>query len=199
MMISVAQMIAGMLILLVGGELMVRGASSLARSLGVSPLAVGLTVVAFGTSAPELAVSVGAALNGSGTLAFGNIYGSNLANIGLIIGLAALLHPLPIDTAVIRRELPMMLLAIAAASAMAADAFLGEGIARFSRSDGLILLLFFFVFVYYTLGDLVAQRSEASRPEEDRSDTVDIHTAPGTDSNFATSSDKPQDLSLIHI
>ena len=193
MMISVAQMIAGMLILLVGGELMVRGASSLARSLGVSPLAVGLTVVAFGTSAPELAVSVGAALNGSGTLAFGNIYGSNLANIGLIIGLAALLHPLPIDTAVIRRELPMMLLAIAAASAMAADAFLGEGIARFSRSDGLILLLFFFVFVYYTLGDLVAQRSEASRPEEDRSDTVDIHTAPGTDSNFATSSDKPQD------
>ena len=92
-----------------------------------------------------------------------------------------------------RRLSLMMLLAIAAASAMAADAFLGEGIARFSRSDGLILLLFFFVFVYYTLGDLVAQRSEASRPEEDRSDTVDIHTAPGADSNFATSSDKPQD------
>ena len=91
----------------------------LARSLGISPLAVGLTVVAFGTSSPELAVSVGAALSGSGTLAFGNIVGSNLANIGLVIGLAALIRPLPIDTVVIRRELPMMLLAVAAATVMA--------------------------------------------------------------------------------
>ncbi|HEX9813536.1 MAG TPA: sodium:calcium antiporter, partial [Myxococcota bacterium] len=80
----------GIVILVVGGELLVRGAAALARGIGISPLAVGLTVVAFGTSAPELAVSVQAALTDSGTLAFGNIFGSNMANIGLIIGLSAL-------------------------------------------------------------------------------------------------------------
>jgi cation:H+ antiporter len=157
------QMIGGMAILVFGGDLMVRGASSLARSLGISPLAVGLTVVAFGTSAPELAVSVGAALNGSGNLAFGNIFGSNLANIGLIIGLSALIRPLPIDGLVTRRELPMMILAVAAAFVMASDALLGEGTSIFSRTDGLILLLFFVVFIYYTVGDLLAQRSAKSR------------------------------------
>ncbi len=170
MLIDLLKTVGGMTILLFAGDLMVRGASSLARSLGVSPLAVGLTVVAFGTSAPELAVSIGAALNGSGTLAFGNIFGSNLANIGLVIGLSALIRPLPIDGLVTRRELPMMLLAVAAASVLASDALLGKNVSQFSRSDGLILLLFFVVFIYYTVGDLIAQRSEQTRAEcEDRS------------------------------
>ena len=144
--------------LVCGGELLVKGAAALARSVGISPLIVGLTVVAFGTSAPELAVSVQAALTDSGTLAFGNIFGSNMANIGLIIGLAAVLHPLPIDHVVIRRELPMMLLALAAAMVMAFDIDLGEQRDAYVRSDGLVLLLFFFVFIYYTLGDLGRQR-----------------------------------------
>lgn len=154
MLISVLEAIAGMTILLVGGDLMVRGASSLARSAGVSPLAVGLTIVAFGTSAPELAVSVDAAITGSGHLAFGNIFGSNLANIGLIIGMSALLRPLPIEGLVVRRELPMMFLAVVAALSLASDALLGEGDARYSRSDGLTLLLFFSVFLYYTLSEV---------------------------------------------
>ena len=131
--------------------------------MGISPLVVGLTVVAFGTSAPELAVSVQAALTDSGTLAFGNIFGSNMANIGLIIGLAAVLHPLPIDHVVIRRELPMMLLALAAAMVMAFDVELGEQRNAYARSDGLVLLLFFFVFIYYTLGDLGRQRGNHAR------------------------------------
>ncbi len=160
MLIDLLKTVGGMAILLFAGDLLVRGASSLARSLGVSPLAVGLTVVAFGTSTPELAVSIGAALEGSGTLAFGNIFGSNLANIGLIIGLSAMLCPLPIDGIVTRRELPMMLLATAAAAVMASDSLLGSGVARYSRGDGLIFLLFFFVFVHYTVGDLIAQRTE---------------------------------------
>ncbi|MFT5441226.1 MAG: cation:H+ antiporter [Myxococcota bacterium] len=153
----------GMALLVFGGDLMVRGASALAKSLGISPLAVGLTVVAFGTSAPELAVSIGAALNGSSTLAFGNIFGSNLANIGLIIGLSALIRPLPIDGAVTRRELPMMILAVAAATIMANDAHLDGEALMYSRSDGLILLLFFVVFMYYTVGDLIAQRTATHR------------------------------------
>jgi cation:H+ antiporter len=103
-------------------------------------------------------VSVQAALTDSGTLAFGNIFGSNMANIGLVIGLSAVLHPLPIDHLVIRRELPMMLLALAAAMVMAFDVDLGEQRDAYVRSDGLVLLLFFFVFIYYTLGDLGRQR-----------------------------------------
>ncbi len=156
---------AGIIILIVGGELLVKGAAALARSAGISPLIVGLTVVAFGTSAPELAVSVQAAFTDSGALAFGNIFGSNMANIGLIIGMAALLHPLPIDHVVIRRELPMMLLALAAAMVMAFDIELGEQRDAYARSDGLVLLLFFFVFIYYTLGDLGRQRARANGSE----------------------------------
>ena len=149
---------AGIVIIVGGGEILVKGAAALARAAGISPLIVGLTVVAFGTSAPELAVAVQAAFTDSGTLAFGNIFGSNMANIGLVIGLSALLHPLPIDHVVIRRELPMMLLALAATMAMAFDIDLGEQRDAYARSDGLVLLLFFFVFIYYTLGDLGKQR-----------------------------------------
>ncbi len=160
MLINILQTVGGLMILLVGGDLMVRGASSLARNMGISPLAVGLTVVAFGTSAPELAVSVGAAIRGSSELAFGNIYGSNLANIGLIIGLSAVIRPLPIDGVVTRRELPMMLLAVVSATVMASDSLLGGGTAQYARTDGLVFLLFFVVFIFYTLGDLIAQRDE---------------------------------------
>lgn len=154
----------GIVVLVCGGELLVKGAAALARAIGISPLVVGLTVVAFGTSAPELAVSVQAAVTNSGTLAFGNIFGSNMANIGLIIGLAAVLHPLPIDHVVIRRELPMMLLALAAATVMAFDISLGEPRDAYARSDGLVLLLFFFVFLYYTLGDLGRRRNNHQAP-----------------------------------
>jgi cation:H+ antiporter len=170
---------AGIVIIVLGGELLVKGAASLARAAGISPLVVGLTVVAFGTSAPELAVSVEAALTDSGTLAFGNIFGSNMANIGLIIGLSALLHPLPIDHVVIRRELPMMLLALAAAMAMAFDIDLGEQRNAFARSDGLVLLLFFFVFIYYTLGDLGRQRlsQRENLSERQSTDTAPIWAA----------------------
>ena len=82
--------------LVAGGEVMIRGATGLASGLGVSPLAIGLTVVAFGTSAPELAVNVNAALLGKGGVSFGNIIGSNMANIGLIVGLTALIKPISI-------------------------------------------------------------------------------------------------------
>ena len=180
----------GIVILVVGGELLVRGAAALARGIGISPLAVGLTVVAFGTSAPELAVSVQAALTDSGTLAFGNIFGSNMANIGLIIGLSALLHPLPIDHVVIRRELPMMLLALAAAMAMAFDIDLGEQRDAYARSDGLVLLLFFFVFIFYTLGDLGRQRG-IQRARANGSE------ASGDTPNWAADVPQPEDSGRI--
>jgi cation:H+ antiporter len=141
-----------------GGESLVRGASGLARSLGVPPLAIGLTVVALGTSAPELAVNVTAAWQDQTGISFGNIFGSNMANIGLIVGCAALLRPLPITSVVITREIPMMLFVTALAVFMSLDVLLGREVNQFDRADGMILLLFIGVFLWYTLRDLMRQR-----------------------------------------
>ena len=158
----------GLALLVGGGEALVRGASSLARSLGVSSLTIGLTVIAFGTSAPELAVNVLAALRGNTSISFGNIIGSNMANIGLIVASTALLQPVWVRRQVVGRELPMMLLATAAAGVLAFDVFLrGERSDVYDRGDGLTLILFFLVFVYYTLGDLRRQRSSNAPPNRD--------------------------------
>jgi len=151
-------LIVGLSLLLAGGEALVRGASQIAVSTGVTPLVVGLTIVAFGTSAPELAVNVLAAWRGSGTLSFGNIFGSNMANIGLILGTAGLVRALRIQTVIVSREIPMMMVATAAAFVMSLDGPLdGGGPNRFDRPDGLVLLLFFSVFLYYTVGDVARQ------------------------------------------
>ena len=98
----------GLACLVVGADVLVRGAAALAARVGISSFVIGLTVVAFGTSMPELVVGVRAAMNGSGGLVFGNVFGSNIANIGLILALAAVLTPLSISKAV-RRELLVML------------------------------------------------------------------------------------------
>jgi len=157
--VAILLFILGFALLLGGGYLLVQGASSLARTLGIPPLVIGLTVVSFGTSAPELAVNLTAVLSGKGGISFGNIVGSNIANIGLILGCAALLRPLAIEGTVISREIPMMLLASLAATVLAADRLLtGAATDILSRSDGLVLLLFFAVFLFYTVGEVVAKR-----------------------------------------
>lgn len=162
----------GLVLLAFGGEMVVRGASGLARRLGVSPMMIGLTIVAFGTSAPELAVNVIAAARDQGAIAFGSIIGSNMANIGLIVGCTAILRPIVVKGVVIRRELPMMLLATAGALAMGFDSTLSAGGSLrpfpdyYTRSDGILLLMFFLVFGYYTLGDFARARSRATPGSE---------------------------------
>jgi cation:H+ antiporter len=152
-------LLIGLILLLAGGDALVRGAAALARRLGISPLVVGLTVVSLGTSAPELAVNLTAALRGSGELSFGNVIGSNLANIGLIVGLTALLRPLGVQAVVVRRELPMMLLATAFVFVFALDSVLsGDASSRYDRGDGIVLLLLLSVFIYYTARDVFRQR-----------------------------------------
>lgn len=99
----------GLLFLFAGGELLVRGSSSLALSLGLTPLVVGLTVVAFGTSSPELVVSVQAALKGNSAISIGNVIGSNIANIALILGLSAVIKPVFVQSSAIKREIPFMI------------------------------------------------------------------------------------------
>lgn len=101
--------VGGVLALYFGAEWVVRGSARLAASYGVSPIVVGLTIVSLGTSAPELVVGVAAAIRGSGDLAVGNVLGSNLANMGLILGTAGLIRPFSISPAVVRREIPIML------------------------------------------------------------------------------------------
>lgn len=99
----------GLILLFVGGELLVRGSSSLAISVGLTPLVVGLTVVAFGTSSPELVVSIQAALKGNSAISIGNVVGSNIANIALILGLSALIKPVSVQSTAVMREIPFMI------------------------------------------------------------------------------------------
>ncbi len=109
------RVVGGLLLLVIGSEWLVTGSAALARSLGVSSLVIGLTVVAFGTSAPELAASVRAALEGEGELAVGNVVGSNIANVCLILGFTALLRPVPVESGVVRKDVPIMLVVTALA------------------------------------------------------------------------------------
>lgn len=106
---TVLTFIAGLIFLVAGAELLVRGASKLALSFGISPLVVGLTIVAFGTSAPEVAVSVGAVLEGRTDIAIGNVVGSNIFNVLFILGISALITPLVVNVQLIRQEVPIMI------------------------------------------------------------------------------------------
>lgn len=154
----------GLAVLLLGGEMVVRGATGLARDVGVSPLTIGLTVVAFGTSTPELAVNVIASSQGAGAIAFGNVIGSNMANIGLIVGCTAVIRPIAATGGVTARELPMLLVATLAAVAMGFDVQVrGAKQNAYDTVDGLLLLMFFLLFLWYTVGDFVRQRADNGR------------------------------------
>ncbi len=154
---TVALLVLGLLFLLGGGAALVNGASGLAQRLGVPPLVIGLTIVAFGTSAPELVINLLAAVRGTTELAFGNVVGSNLANIGLVLGLAALIRPVNIEGELVRRELPLLLLATAVLLVMVLDGPLQGTSALLNRTDGIILLLLFTIFLYVNTMDLRAQ------------------------------------------
>jgi len=118
-------LLAGLALLTLGGEGLVRGSSRLARRLGVTPLVIGLTIVAFGTSSPELFVSVSAALADRGDIAVGNVVGSNIGNIGCVLALCALIFPLRISAQILRFDMPVALLAALMASVVLADGRLG--------------------------------------------------------------------------
>jgi cation:H+ antiporter len=141
----------GVLLVTYGAKYLVAGASALAARLGVSDLVVGLTVVAFGTSAPELVVSITAAGSGQADVALGNVIGSNMLNICLILGLSALIAPLRVQDNTAWKEIPFSLLGIVVVFLMAHDAWLdGAPSSAISRIDGLVLLGFFLVYLYYT-------------------------------------------------
>jgi len=137
---AIALVALGLLLLAGGGELLVRGATGLARLAGLSPAVIGLTVVALGTSLPELVVSVMAAVRGQPDIAMGNVVGSNLANITLILGLTAIITPLPILGNVVRWEWPFLFLATLACAFLVQDGFLGR-----VEAVGFLVLLVLFI------------------------------------------------------
>jgi cation:H+ antiporter len=133
MLISIVQITGGFILLVWGADRLVAGASATARNLGVSPLIIGLTIVAFGTSAPELIVSGTAAYRGNPGLAVGNAIGSNIANIGLVLGITAIVYPLKVESETLKREYPLLMLIMIVSFIMAADLL-------YSRTEGWLLL-----------------------------------------------------------
>jgi cation:H+ antiporter len=146
--------------LLVGGTLLVRGASGIARQFNVPTMIIGLTVVAFGTSTPELVVNITGALRGETDIAFGNAVGSNLANFGLVLGMAALLSPIYLQGQVVRREVPFLLLVTAILLVMAWDEPLSGTTPLLDRGDAIILFLLFTVFVYIMVRDIIREKGD---------------------------------------
>jgi cation:H+ antiporter len=162
MLLDVVSILFGLVGLFVGGEWLIRSASRLATGLGIPALVVGVTVVAIGTSMPELVVSLSAALSGISDLAIGSVVGSNIANIGLILGLAGLMMPLNINTSLIRREIPFMIVVSVTIFLMAADGSI-------SRLEGLLLIISYAIFavVLYRTGLREARREPSTEiPEE---------------------------------
>ena len=152
-MMTLLLLIAGFALLIAGAHFLVEGAAGLARRLGLSELMIGLTVVAFGTSMPELVVSVLAAARGSTSIAVGNVLGSNTANILLILGTAALIRPLAVASSTVWKEIPLSFLAAVMVAVLGNDAWInGRGGSVLDRTDGLALLGFFAVFLYYAAG-----------------------------------------------
>lgn len=134
MTLAIIQVLGGFVLLVWGADRLVAGASATARNMGISPLIVGLTVVGFGTSAPEMVVSAVAALQGNPGLAVGNAVGSNIANIGLILGVTAMFYPLKVESSTLKREYPILIAIMVLVLVLTWDLHLG-------RSEGIFLLL----------------------------------------------------------
>ena len=152
MFLSILVLLVGFVVLILGATKLVDAASSLAARMGVPSIVIGLTIVAFGTSAPELVVNVFAAAEGSSEMVLGNVLGSNIFNILAVLGICSLIYPLTVNNTTTMLEIPMSLLAGLCVLVMGADIFLDGGIVNIiSRSDAIILLLFFSIFLVYNM------------------------------------------------
>lgn len=164
-------LIIGFVFLIKGADLLVDGASSVARKLQISNLVIGLTIVALGTSAPELFVNLYASMQGTTDIAIGNIIGSNIVNMLFILGIAAVIYPLTVSKGTIWKEIPLSLLAALLVFVMANDVlFDGVSANILTRIDGIVLISFFIIFLYYTFGIAKAQG------DTEKADTTITHS-----------------------
>lgn len=164
MVVSLLGLVVGLVGLFWGGEWLVTGAARLARSLGIPALIVGLTVVSIGTSMPELLVSLSAAFAGSSDIAIGNVVGSNIANIGLILGVSGLIFPISVHVTLLRREIPILVAITALAYVLLADGLI-------SRSDGGVLLATMVAFIGFMV--VASIREQDDIPDDTNQDTDD--------------------------
>lgn len=171
--------VIGFLMVIKGANFLVDGASGIARILKVSDLVIGLTVVAFGTSFPELSVNIFASIKGNTEIAISNILGSNIFNILLILGVSAIIYPLKVSKGTVWKEIPFTLLAAVLLGILANDKFIdGSGISALTRIDGLILLSFFIIFLNYVFGIAkLPEISEANQPAKEYSMAKSIFLA----------------------
>jgi len=167
MLVAVIQLVAGFLLLVWGADRLVAGASATARNLGVSPLVIGLTIIGFGTSAPELVVSAVATLKGNSGLAVGNAIGSNIANMGLVLGATALIYPLRLESTALKREYPVLLLIMLVCFMMALNGSLShfEG---WTLLVGLLVVIIWIIRIglHRPLSDPLAEEFDAEIPRD---------------------------------
>ncbi len=164
MIIQILLLIIGFVVLIKGADVFVDGASHLARNFKISKMLIGLTIVSFGTSAPEFAVSIQSILAGSGEIVVGNVVGSNILNILLILGCASLVHDLKVKNNTVKKELPITLLLTSLLIVLMSDQFINHQENILTRGDGITLLLFFLVFIYYLISMM---RNKTNEIEED--------------------------------
>ena len=166
MIINVLLLILGFMLLIKGADIFVDGASSTAQNFKVSKVLIGLTIVAFGTSAPEFAVSMNALASKSTDMVLGNVMGSNIMNILLIIGIAAIIHPISIKNNTVKKELPLTLLISTLLVVLFLDIRLGNNaVNEISRSDAFVILLFFSIFLYYLVTLAIDKKKQDIKEE----------------------------------
>ncbi len=150
-MMSILFLLVGLGLILSGANFLTDGAAALAKRFNISSLVIGLTIVAFGTSAPELTVSIVSAINGSAELSIGNVVGSNIFNILMIVGVTAVVAPITITKGTLTKEIPLAILSCVVVLICANDVFLETGAENIlNRADGLLMLCFFAIFLGYT-------------------------------------------------
>ena len=168
--------VAGFIILIKGADLLVSGSSSIAKRYGLSDMVVGLTIVSFGTSLPELIINIVSSIKGESELAIGNVFGSNVANLLLILGITALICPLPIRRNTVLTEIPFSLIATLLVGFLANAALIDNRKELYiSRTDGGILLFFFLLFMVYIYNIARTNRDEA--PPEEYEEEISIGKA----------------------
>jgi len=165
---SILLLVVGFVLLIKGADIFVDGASSTAENFKVPKMLIGLTIVAFGTSAPEFAVSVSALASGNTDMVLGNVIGSCILNILLILGVAALIRPIKIKDNTVRKEIPLCMLISILLAVLFLDIFLAGGdVNQITRSDAIVILLFFTVFLYYlfSMAKKKQEKTEDTKPQ----------------------------------
>lgn len=163
MFLYIMLLIVGFIILIKGADIFVDGSSSIAGNFKISKMIIGLTIVSFGTSAPEFAVSVQSLLSGNGDIVLGNVIESNILNILLIVGASSMVHALSVKNNTVKKELPTTILITTLFIVLLSDSLFDHVASTFTRNDGIVLLLFFLVFIYYLVGMVKNKVEEDSK------------------------------------